>query len=104
VAIAPAPSPPRTARTSPPPRATRQHYRRNGIVTSAQILSATPTQVTFLVPATVAIGTAQVTVSNGTTTQTSNNVDITTVSPAIYTANGSGLARANYYRDRPAER
>jgi uncharacterized protein (TIGR03437 family) len=70
----------------------------NGIVTSAQILSATPTQVTFLVPATVAIGTAQVTVSNGTTTQTSNNVDITTVSPAIYTANGSGLARANYYQ------
>jgi uncharacterized protein (TIGR03437 family) len=67
----------------------------SGIVTTAQILSSTSNQVTFLVPSTVAIGTAQVTVSNGTTTQTSNNVDIATVSPAIFTANGSGLARAN---------
>jgi uncharacterized protein (TIGR03437 family) len=68
----------------------------NGIVTAAQVLAATANQIIFLVPSTVAIGTAQVAVSNGTTTQTSNNVDIATVSPGIYTANGSGLARANY--------
>jgi uncharacterized protein (TIGR03437 family) len=67
----------------------------NGIVTSAQVVSSTANQLIFVVPSTVAIGTAQVSVSNGTTTQTANNVDIATVSPAIYTANGSGLARAN---------
>jgi uncharacterized protein (TIGR03437 family) len=67
----------------------------NGIVTAAQVLASAANQIVFLVPSTVALGTAQVTVSNGTAIQTSNNVDIATVSPGIYTANGSGLPRAN---------
>jgi uncharacterized protein (TIGR03437 family) len=67
----------------------------SGIVTTAQVVSSSANQILFVVPSTVAIGTAQVSVSNGTTTQTANNVDIATVSPGIITANGSGLARGN---------
>ena len=33
-------------------------------------------------------------ITSGSTTQTANNVEIATVAPAIYTANGSGLAAA----------
>ena len=67
----------------------------SGIVTTAQVVSSSANQILFVVPSTVTIGTAQVTVSNGATTQTANNVEISTVSPAIITANGSGLARGN---------
>lgn len=65
-----------------------------GIVTQAPILAVSPTQVTFLVPTTVSIGTAQVAVNNGLTTMTANNVEISTVAPGILTMNGSGLAAA----------
>lgn len=67
----------------------------SGIVTAAPLLSVSPGRIIFLVPATVAPGTAQIMISNGTTTQTANNVAISTVSPGIITANGSGLAAAN---------
>jgi uncharacterized protein (TIGR03437 family) len=70
----------------------------NGVTTAAPILSVSPNQILFLVPKTVAIGTAQVIVSNGigifTINQTSNGVEITTVAPGILTVNGSGLAAA----------
>jgi len=66
-----------------------------GVTTAAPLLAVSPTQITFLVPSTAAIGTAQVTVTNGTTTQTSNNVEIATVAPGILTLNGSGLAAAD---------
>jgi len=70
----------------------------NGVTTAAPILSVSPNQILFLVPKTVAVGTAQVVVSNGasifTTTQTSNGVEIATIAPGILTANGSGLATA----------
>jgi uncharacterized protein (TIGR03437 family) len=65
-----------------------------GVTTAAPLLYVSPTQITFLVPATVATGVAQVTVTNGTTTLTSNNVDISTVAPGVLTINGSGLAAA----------
>jgi len=65
-----------------------------GVTTAAPLLAVSPTQITFLVPATVAVGTAQVTVTNGTTTQTSSNVEIATVAPGLLTLNGSGLAAA----------
>ena len=65
-----------------------------GVTTAGLILSVSPTQVTFLVPSTVATGTAQVTVTNGTASQTSNNIEISTVAPGVLTLNGSGLAAA----------
>jgi uncharacterized protein (TIGR03437 family) len=66
----------------------------SGIITQAPILALTPNQVTFLVPATVATGTAQVTVNNGSAVFTANNVEIAAVAPGILTVNGSGLAAA----------
>jgi len=71
----------------------------NGVTTAAPILSVSPNQVMFLVPTTVAVGTAQVIVSNGigpfgSNSQTSNGIEIATVAPGILTVNGSGLAAA----------
>jgi len=70
----------------------------NGVTTAAPILSVSPNQVLFLVPSTVAMGTAQVIVSNGvgflTNYQTSNGIEIASVAPGILTVNGSGLAAA----------
>jgi uncharacterized protein (TIGR03437 family) len=65
-----------------------------GNTTGAPILSVSANQVVFLVPSTVAPGTAQVIITNGTTTQTSNNIEITNLAPALLTLNGSGLAAA----------
>jgi len=66
----------------------------SGVVTQAPLLAVSPTQVTFLVPATAAPGTAQIAVNNGLTILTSSNVDIATVAPGILTMNGSGLVAA----------
>jgi uncharacterized protein (TIGR03437 family) len=82
--------------TSNPPTITISITDSTGTVTPApDIMSVSPNQIYFLVPSTVAIGTAQITVTNGAASQTANNVEIATVSPGILTANGSGLARAN---------
>ena len=67
-----------------------------GVTTPATFSTATSSLVTFLVPSTVAPGTAQVVVTSGATTQTANNVQISTVAPAIYTASGSGLAAGQF--------
>jgi uncharacterized protein (TIGR03437 family) len=67
----------------------------SGNVSGAPLVFVSPAQITFLVPPTVAIGTAQITVTNGTSMQTANNVEIATVAPAVMTANGSGLAQAD---------
>jgi uncharacterized protein (TIGR03437 family) len=65
-----------------------------GTTTAAPLLAVSPTQIMFLVPATVAPGTVQVMVTNGTVTQTSNNVEVSTVAPGLITMNGSSLAAA----------
>jgi uncharacterized protein (TIGR03437 family) len=65
-----------------------------GNTTAAPLLAVSPTQITFLVPSTVATGTAQVIVANGTATQTANNVEIAAVAPGVLQMNGSGLAAA----------
>ncbi len=65
-----------------------------GITTAAPLLYVSPAQITFLVPATVAPGTAQIAVTNGTLTQTANNVQVSTVAPGVLTLNGAGLAAA----------
>src|ERR1039458_6442122 len=68
---------------------------------AAPIVSVSPNQIVFLVPASAAPGTAQVIVTNGTSTQTANNVQISTVAPAVLTLNGSGLAAANVVQVAP---
>lgn len=65
-----------------------------GNTTSATFVAASPNLVAFLVPSTVATGIAQITVTSGTSSQTASNVQISTVAPAIFTANGSSLAAA----------
>ncbi len=65
-----------------------------GNTTNATFSTASSSLVTFLVPSTVATGTAQIVVTSGAATQTASNVQISSVAPAIYTANGSGLAAA----------
>ncbi|MGD1070744.1 MAG: hypothetical protein ABSB15_11440 [Bryobacteraceae bacterium] len=68
-----------------------------GNTTQAPLLSVSPNQVTFLVPKTVAVGTAQITVSGNNSfapAQTANNVEISGVAPGILTINGESLAYA----------
>ncbi|MDP9054504.1 MAG: hypothetical protein M3N93_09425 [Acidobacteriota bacterium] len=65
-----------------------------GVVTAAPLLFVSPTQILFLVPAAVAPGTAQITVTNGTAGQTAANVEISSVAPGLLTLNGTGLAAA----------
>jgi uncharacterized protein (TIGR03437 family) len=66
-----------------------------GVVTAAPLLFVSPTQIIFLVPAAVATGTAQITVTNGTTGQTAGNVQLSAVAPGLLTLNGSGLVAAD---------
>ena len=70
----------------------------SGTATTAPLVSVSPTQIAFLVPATVVPGTAQITVTNGTSSQTAGNVEISTVAPGIMTANGLGLAAGQAIR------
>jgi uncharacterized protein (TIGR03437 family) len=65
-----------------------------GNITSAPLIFVSPNQVTFQVPASVAAGTATVTVTAPGSTQTASNVVIAPVAPALFTVNGNGLAAA----------
>ncbi len=62
-----------------------------GKTTSAPLIFVSPSQVTFAVPATVAAGTAKVTVTAPGSSQTASNVVIAPVAPAVFTANGQAL-------------
>ncbi len=62
-----------------------------GNVTSAPLFFVSPNQVTFEVPASVAAGTATVTVTSPGSTQAASNVVIAPVAPAVFTVNGNGL-------------
>jgi uncharacterized protein (TIGR03437 family) len=62
-----------------------------GNVASAPLIFVSPSQVTFLVPSTVAAGAATVTVTAPGSTQTASNVMIATVAPAVFTVNGNAL-------------
>ena len=62
-----------------------------GNVTSAPLIFVSPSQVTFQVPASVAAGTASVTVASPGSSQTASNVVIAPVAPAVFTVNGNGL-------------
>jgi uncharacterized protein (TIGR03437 family) len=66
----------------------------SGATLSAPLVSISPNQLIFLVPAAAAPGTAQVTITSPNGSQTANNVAISTVAPSLLTLNGSGLAAA----------
>lgn len=66
----------------------------SGAVTSAPLLYVNTGQVNFYVPPAVATGTATLTVTSGDGTQTSGQVDLTPLAPALFTLNPSGLAAA----------
>jgi uncharacterized protein (TIGR03437 family) len=62
-----------------------------GIVVNAPLVSVTPSQVVFQVPASVLPGLARVTVASPGSTQAAINVVIAPVAPALFTVNGNGL-------------
>jgi uncharacterized protein (TIGR03437 family) len=63
-----------------------------GKTSAAPLLFVAPWQVTFLVPAGVAVGNAQVKISSASGAQSDSNVQIAAVAPALFTLNGTGLA------------
>jgi uncharacterized protein (TIGR03437 family) len=63
-----------------------------GNTTIAPLFYVSPDQVDFEVPATVATGLAKVVVDSNGVNQTAANVQISTVAPALFTLNNSGLA------------
>ncbi len=65
-----------------------------GRTTAAPLLYVSPTQINFVVPATVSTGIAQVTVTTGSGTQTTGNIVVSTLAPGVFTLNGAGLAAA----------
>jgi uncharacterized protein (TIGR03437 family) len=66
----------------------------NGKNWSAPLVSVSPWQVNFQVPAGVAPGNAQVQISNAAGSQTALAVPIMAAAPSLFTLNGSGLAAA----------
>jgi uncharacterized protein (TIGR03437 family) len=57
---------------------------------AAQLFYVSPTQVNFVVPETVALGSAAVSVSLNGTTVASGTINVTTVAPALFTASADG--------------
>ncbi len=66
-----------------------------GVATAAPLAFVSPTQITFEVPPTAAVGSAKIAITGPGGTQTASNIQIASVAPAIFTLNGSGLAAAN---------
>lgn len=60
-----------------------------GVMVSAPLYLASPGQINYVVPSTVALGRATVTVTSGSATNT-GALQVSNVAPAIITANGSG--------------
>jgi uncharacterized protein (TIGR03437 family) len=65
-----------------------------GNTTPAPLVYVSSTQVNFLIPATVATGAGQVTVTSGDGTQSTADVQLAAVAPGVFELNGAGLAAA----------
>jgi uncharacterized protein (TIGR03437 family) len=65
-----------------------------GNTTIAPLFYVSPNEVDFQIPSTVATGLAKVIVAGNGSTQTASNVQISSVAPALFTLNSSGLATA----------
>jgi uncharacterized protein (TIGR03437 family) len=66
-----------------------------GTTSAATLLYTSSSQVNFLMPASVASGTAKVTVTSGDGTKSTASVQIAPVAPGLFTLNNVGLAAAN---------
>jgi uncharacterized protein (TIGR03437 family) len=60
----------------------------------APLFYVSPNQINFVVPETVAIGMATVTIMNGDSTPSATTVQVATVAPGLFTANGNGVGVA----------
>ncbi|MDQ6675687.1 MAG: hypothetical protein M3Z09_00155 [Acidobacteriota bacterium] len=71
-----------------------------GASRQAQLLYVSPTQINYLVPSGTAAGAATTNIVNGTGNVPSGTVQIQTVAPALFTANGNGqgVVAATAYR------
>jgi uncharacterized protein (TIGR03437 family) len=65
-----------------------------GTQRAAQVLASAATQINFVVPAAAAIGQATVTVSNSGSVVAVGTVDVETVAPGLFSANGDGKGAA----------
>jgi uncharacterized protein (TIGR03437 family) len=65
-----------------------------GVTTAAPLVYVAPSQVNFLVPATIATGAAVVAITSGDGSKSVANVQIAAVAPGVFTLNGTGLAAA----------
>jgi uncharacterized protein (TIGR03437 family) len=65
-----------------------------GASTPAPLLYVSASQVNFLIPDTVALGPATVTVTSGTQTVATGQATVTALAPALFTLNTSNLAAA----------
>jgi len=63
-----------------------------GNTSTAPLFYVSPNEVDFQIPSKVATGVAKVTIAGNGSTQTSTNVQIAAVAPALFTLNNSGLA------------
>jgi uncharacterized protein (TIGR03437 family) len=66
----------------------------NGSTFPALVLSVTPTQVTYQIPAGTAVGDATISITAGDGVTTTGQVQIAAVSPGVYTLNAAGLVKA----------
>jgi uncharacterized protein (TIGR03437 family) len=69
-----------------------------GKSSAAPLLYVSPTQINFQVPAGVATGTAQVTITSSDGTKSTASVPIAAVAPGLFTLNNVSLAAANALR------
>jgi uncharacterized protein (TIGR03437 family) len=73
-----------------------------GTTRRAGLISVTPTQISYVVPAGTAIGVATVLVSSGTGVQVNGNLRVEQVAPGLYTANQQGFGVAAAFALRVA--
>jgi uncharacterized protein (TIGR03437 family) len=66
-----------------------------GNTTAAPLVFVSASQVNYLIPSSVAIGPALVTVTASNAAQSSGQVEITSLAPALFTLNQANLAAAN---------
>ncbi len=66
-----------------------------GNVWATPLLYVSPGQVNFEVPASVALGTAEVDIASGDGTVSSENVQVNAIAPGVFALDAAGLAAAN---------
>jgi uncharacterized protein (TIGR03437 family) len=66
----------------------------SGATLPALVLSVTPTQVTYQIPAGTAAGPATVAITSGDGVISTGQVQVAAVSPGVYTLNAAGLVKA----------